>query len=321
MPKILITRPVPEVAVNLLKDKGYEVDTNESVVIPTREELLRMLNQKQYDGVLCLLTEKIDKEIFEAAPSVKIFANYATGFDNFDLESAKTMGVFVTNAPGDKTSIAVAEHTIALILSLSRRIVEADKFVKEGKYVGWSAMHFIGTDLFDKTLGLIGGGHIGEMVARFSKALGMKIIYTDVVRNQKMEQELGAEYFITTDEVLERSDIVSLHVPLLDSTKHLLNNERFSKMKPGSILINTARGPVIEEKALIDALRSKKIAGAALDVFEFEPKVSEELFDMPNVILTPHIASASVAARNQMAEIAALNLIDFFEGKIPRNKL
>lgn len=180
-------------------------------------------------------------------------------------------------------------------------------------------MGFIGLDVLGKTLGIVGVGRIGNKVAHYAKGLGLKVIYTDVARNENLETEAGAVYFDSLEKLLSEADIVSLHVPLLDSTRHLLNAERLKLMKPTSLVVNTSRGPIIDEAALESALKNKVIAGAALDVFEFEPKISEEFTKLPNTVLTPHIASASVSARNQMAEMAADNIIDFLEGREPRN--
>ena len=316
---IFITGKIPEMGINKLKEKGYAVDVNPKSSIPTQKEIINFLKKKPYDAVLTLLTDRIDAKVFDAAPSVKLYANYASGFDNIDIKEAKNRGITVTNAPAERTSEAVAEHMIALMLALATRIVEADKFVCKGKYKGWSPSIFIGTDIMGKTLGLIGAGHIGERVAHYCKGLGMKIIYSDVHRNEQIEKECGAEYFDSVEEVLKRADVVSLHVPLLDSTRHLINETRLQLMKPTSFLINTSRGPVVDEKALEKALRNKIISGAALDVFEFEPKIVPGLTKLDNVILTPHIASASIETRNQMAEIAVGNIIDFLEGKTPQN--
>lgn len=316
---IFITRKIPDVGIKLLKEKGYVVDTYPKDSVPSQRELISYLKKKPYDALICLLTDTIDAKIFDAAPTVKLYSNYATGFDNINLSEAKRRGITITNAPADLSSETVAEHTIALMLALTTRIVEANEFVKQGKYKGWSPMNFIGTNIFGKTLGLIGIGRIGSRVGYYAKSLGMNIIYTDVIRNEEIEKELDAKYYTSTDELLPQADVVSLHVPLLDSTRHLINKERLYKMKPSTFLINTSRGLIIDEKALKQALSKKIISGAALDVFEFEPKTVPGLTKLKNVILTPHISSASIETRNQMAKIAVQNVIDFFEGKIPQN--
>lgn len=316
---VFVTRRIPDVGIKMLEEKAYVVDVNPKDSILTKKQLIGFLKKKSYDAVLTLLTDRIDSAVFDVAPTVKLFSNYATGYDNIDVVEAKKRGIAVTNAPADLSSEAVAEHAIALMLALAARVVEADEFVRRGKYKGWAPMHFIGNNILGKTLGLIGAGRIGERVARYAKGLGLKIIYTDMIRNERIEKECAAVYRGSTEEVLREADIVSLHVPLLDSTKHLINEARLRLMKPTSFLVNTSRGPVVDEKALEKALREKIIAAAALDVFEFEPKIVPGLVKLQNVILTPHIASASLEARNQMAEIAAQNIIDFFEGRTPKN--
>ena len=317
--KVFITRRIPDLGITMLKNKGYEVDVYSNKKIMSQKELISVLKKKDYDAVLCLLTDKIDSKVYNAVPSVKIYTNYATGFDNLDLVEAKKRGISIANAPADLTSESVAEHTLALMLSLTARIVEADDFVRRGKYKGWDPMHFIGTDILGKTLGLVGAGRIGERVAFYAKGLGMKIIYTDINKNYKLEESTGAEYCANLAELLSKADVVSLHVPLLDSTKHLINEKTLKLMKKSAYLINTSRGPIVDEKALAKALKVKVIAGAGLDVFEFEPKLTSGLAKLDNIILTPHIASASVDTRNQMAEVAVNNIIDFFEGRIPKN--
>ncbi len=317
--KIFITRQIPEIGITMLKEKGYQVDVYPKIEAPTQDELIDILKAGSYDVVLSLLTDKIDARLYDSAPTVKLYANYASGFDNIDIVEAKKRGITITNAPAELTSEAVAEHTLALILALAARIVEADEFVRRGKYTGWEPMNFIGMDVHGKTLGLIGAGRIGGQVAHYAKGLGMTIIYTDMKPNAGIETDCGALFYATPEEVLQKADIVSLHVPLLDSTKHLMNAERFKLMKPRSFLVNTSRGPVVDEHALENALTTGIIAGAALDVFEFEPQISSGLIALQNVILTPHIASASIEARSQMSEIAAQNIIDFLEGKTSTN--
>jgi glyoxylate reductase len=316
---ILITRRIPEVAVSMLREKGYVVDVNQEDRVLDQKDIISLLSQKSYDGVITLLTDKIDRVIYDIAPSVKIFANYASGFDNLDINEAKARGIIITNAPTDLTAEAVAQHTIGFMFALATRTVEADKFVRAGKFEGWAPMDFLGTNLFGKTLGLVGAGRIGERVAFFCKALGLKIIYTDVAKNEKIEKEFGAVFCNTLEELLAQADFISLHVPLLPSTKHLIDEKKLHMMKPTAFLINTSRGPVVDEVALEEALRNKVIAGAALDVFEFEPKPVSGLIDLSNVVLTPHIASGNMDAREAMAKTTAQNIIDFFEGQTPKN--
>lgn len=315
--RVFVTRDIPDVALTMLRERGYVVDVFPKDRAPSQRELVKILGRDRYDAVLSLLTDHIDASIFDAAPTVKIYSNYATGFDNIDVAEATKRGITVTNAPAERSAEAVAEHTIALMFALAARIVEADEFVRRGKYTGWAPMNFIGMDVLGKTLGLIGAGRIGSRVGFYARALGMKVLYYDVKRSEQVEKECGAEFRSSPEDILREADIVSLHVPLLDSTRHLINESRLGLMKPTAFLVNTSRGPVIDEVALTAALQVGAIAGAALDVFEYEPKLARGLVNLQNVILTPHIASASVDARNQMAEIAAQNIIDFFDGKTP----
>jgi glyoxylate reductase len=216
----------------------------------------------------------------------------------------------------------VAEHTWALILALTCRVVEGDKYMRSGKYNGWDPMLLHGTKLAGKTIGILGSGRIGADVAHKGKnGFGMDVIYYDIKRNEQMEKEIEAKYYDNVDDVLKNSDIVSIHVPLLDSTHHLIDERRLGLMKSNSYLINTSRGPVIDEKALVEALKNNKIKGAGLDVFEFEPKLASGLVDLQNVVLTPHIASGTEEARIDMATISANNIIDCLSGIIPRNNV
>lgn len=317
--KIFVTRAVPEVGITHLRNAGHEVDVSAKDGVLTREELIESLRQKAYDGVLCLLTDKIDGEVFDAVPSAKIFANYAVGFDNINLPDAKARNVAVTNTPGVLTD-TVAEHTFALVSALAHRVVEADAFTRKGLYKGWAPMLFLGTDLKNKTLGIVGAGRIGERVAHHAKnGFDMKVHYYDIKRSDVLEHTYEATYHESLEDLLSIADFVSIHVPLLPATKHLINKERLARMKKTAFLVNTSRGPVVDEKALVEALRSGVIRGAALDVFEEEPKLAPGLSDLENVIITPHIASATEGAREAMAVMAAENLLAYFSGKIPPN--
>ncbi|MEY4602411.1 MAG: Glyoxylate reductase [Candidatus Parcubacteria bacterium] len=321
MKKIYITRRIPEIGVRMLQEKGYEVDINPHDRILEKSELIEYVSGKPYDAVLSLLTDQIDAEVFDAVPSAKIFANYAVGFNNFNLADAKARGVTLTNTPG-MSADTVGEHTVAMLLALTSRILEGDAYIRAGKYKGWDPMLLMGTDLEDLTVGIVGGGRIGYRAAHIlGKGFGMKIAYYDVQRSEPFEKDLEAVFYENLDELLKVSDIVSLHVPLLESTHHLINAERLALMKPTAFLINTARGPVIDEAALVDALKNKTIAGAGLDVFEFEPNLVPGLAELSNVVLTPHIASSTVKTRDQMAQRAVTNIIDFLEGKIPSDSV
>jgi len=315
--QIFVTRKIPDDGTGLLKEKGYEVDVSEKDGVLTREELLSALKAKKYDAVISLLTDKIDGEVMDAVPSVKIFANYAVGYDNVDLVAAKERGKIITNTP-DVLTNSVAEHAVALFMALAKRIPEGDRFVKEGKYIGWAPELLLGNDLSGKTLGVLGTGRIGSRVSEIAvKGLGMKVIYYDVAKNDALEKNVGASFRATPEEVLVEADVVSIHVPLLPSTRHLIDKERLSKMKKNAYLVNTSRGPVVDETALVEALQNGVIRGAALDVFENEPKLALGLSDLPNVILTPHTASATEETRQAMSRLAAQNIIAVLEGEAP----
>lgn len=308
----------------MLRDKGYEVSIYErDEIIPGKILLERI---KGMDAVLSILTDKIDEDFFASAgEQLKIVANYAVGFDNIDVSAAKKRGIAIANAPGPEIVESVAEHTFALILALARRICESDQFTRAGRYQGWGPQILLGTDVHDKILGIVGLGRIGFAVAqRAAKGFRMKILYNDVKPNADFEREYGAEY-VSLEVLLKNSDFVSLHVPLLPETRHLMSTEQFKMMKKTSFLVNTARGPVVDEHALLEALSSKTIAGAALDVFECEPAIDCDVSDhlelksIPNVVLTPHTASATVEARQAMSRTAALNIIEALEGRTPPN--
>src|SRR3989344_332142 len=324
MPRVFITRPIPEIGIKMLRDKGYEVFINEKARdrAANEKELINALRQAQgkapFDAILSVLTDKITSEVMDAGlPNLKIIANYAVGFDNIDLEAAKSRNLMVTNTPGVLTD-SVAEHTFTLMLSIAHRIAEADRFSKAGKYKAWGPELMLGTDLSGKTLGVVGLGRIGSRVAHHAvKGFDMKVVYTDVKQNLEFEQKFGAVFASTIDELLPKCDFVSIHVPLLPSTHHLINEARLKLMKPSAYLINTSRGPVIDEHALSDALKKYQIAGAAIDVFEFEPEIVKDLKKMDNIILTPHIASATRETRDKMSELAAQNIIMALSGQLP----
>lgn len=320
MSKIFVTRKIPEAGIELLKKAGHEVVVSDQDGVLTHEELIAKLSGQDYDAVICLLTDKIDGPVLDASPSTKIFANYAVGVDNIDLVEAKKRNIVITNTPGVLTN-AVAEHTFALLLAVCKRIVESDKYLREGKYEGWAPMLLLGTELAGKTLGIIGLGRIGSRVAQYARAFDNRVLYYDVVPNIDFERMTGAKYHAKIDEVLQNADFVSIHVPLLPSTKHLINAERLKLMKPSAILVNTSRGPVVDEVALVEALKNKTIRGAGLDVFEGEPKLAPGLAELPNVVITPHTASATEEARAAMSRVAAGNVLAVLAGQPPTNPL
>ncbi len=320
MAHIYVTRKIPEEGIVLLKEAGHTVSVSKKDEVLTREELLSALKKEPYDAVLCTLNNTIDSEVMDAVPTAKIFANYAVGYDNIDLDAARERGVTVTNTPGVLTD-AVAEHTVALMFALARRVPESDRFVRAGKYTGWGPMLLLGTQLKGSTLGLLGAGRIGTRVAEIASCLGMQVIYYDVKRNEILEKNTNAVFHDTAESVLQSADVVSVHVPLLDSTRHLLNAERLALMKKTALLINTSRGPVVDEVALVGALQEGGIRGAALDVFEHEPALAPGLAELENVILTPHTASATEEARGAMSRIAAENIIAHLNGEKPENSI
>lgn len=270
------------------------------------------------DGLLCLLTDRVDDELLDAAPRLAVVANMAVGYDNVDVAAATSRGVPVTNTPGVLTE-TTADLTFALILAAARRIVEGDAMVRAGRWRSWGPMLLLGCDVHGATLGVVGMGRIGRAVAARGRGFGMSILYTDVERLEQVEAELGARY-CTLDELLRRSDFVTLHVPLTGATTHLIGAAELALMKPTAVLVNTSRGPVIDEAALVAALEAGRLGGAALDVMEREPVgPGHPLLSAPRMLLTPHIASASVATRTRMATMAAENLVAALHGRRPPN--
>lgn len=313
---IYMTRPIHEEGMKLLRDKGYEITTGEAGGIPTHESVIAALRASPYDAVVTFLTDQVDAILFDACPSAKLFSNYSVGFNNVHLEDAEARGVFITNTPGCAGN-AVAEHAVALMLAVTTRLAEGDRYMRSGKFSGWQPDLLMGTDLSGKTVGFVGVGDIGARTAKMlSRGFGCKIIYNDVVPNAELEQE-DAAVFMERDQLFREADIVSIHVPLLPTTKHLVNKDVLASMKPTAILINTARGPIVDEAALVEALKNKTIAGAGIDVYEFEPKVTEKLLTLENVVLTPHIASSRETVRAKMSETVAKNIISFFETGSP----
>ncbi|MGI6398929.1 MAG: 2-hydroxyacid dehydrogenase [Bacillota bacterium] len=313
--KVLVTRRLPDEALRLLYDT-CEVELNPYDRVMTKDELIEGIRDKE--GILCLLTDTITAEVMDAAVHLKVISNYAVGFDNVDVKAATGRGIVVTNTPGVLTETS-ADLTWALLMATARRIVEADAFMRNGKYTGWGPMMLLGGDVYGKTLGLVGMGRIGCAVARRAAGFNMRVLYYDVNRlSEDEEKALNLEYS-GFDELLKEADFVSLHVPLLPSTRHLVGARELSLMKPTSYLINTSRGPVVDEKALVEALRSGKIAGAGLDVYENEPEMAPGLPELENVVLLPHIASASVETRTKMGIMAAQNLIAGLRGELPPN--
>jgi glyoxylate reductase len=317
--KVFVTRAIPDEGIALLKEKGYEVEINSEDRVLSRDEIIE--KAKGVDALLSLLTDDVDGELLDAlGGQLKVVSNYAVGYDNIDTDAAKERGVAVTNTPGVLTE-SVAEYAFSLMLSIAKRIPEADTFTRKGEYEGWEPMLMLGTDVYEKTLGIVGLGRIGEAVARRAvEGFGMKVLYSDPNTNEEFEKQFNAEHRELED-LLKESDFVSVHVPLLPQTKHLIGTHELELMKDSAYLINTSRGPVIDEESLVHALTEKRIAGAALDVFENEPELAPGLADLDNVIITPHIASATKETRGKMSEIAAQNIIAILEGTDPVSRI
>jgi glyoxylate reductase len=315
-PKVYCTHPLFEEARRVLDatcDAQYWADTER----PPREEVLRRVKDK--DGLICLLTEKVNDELLRAAPRLRIAANVAVGFDNIDVDACSKRGVVATNTPGvlDETT---ADFAWALLLAVARRLSEGETLARSGSWKGWNLDQLCGADVWGKTLGVVGFGRIGKAVARRACGFQMKVIYTDAMRVPvDVERSLNAEYR-DMNALLAESDFISLHVPLLPETRGLFDAPKFFRMKATAFLINTSRGPVVEEAALVAALEAKKIAGAALDVYENEPVIHPGL-KRANVVLAPHLASASVETRTKMAVMAVNNVISLFQGERPANIL
>lgn len=325
MTHIFVTRRIPDIGISMLKKrKNVRVEIYEQDRAIPRRELLRRVKGKQI--LLTILTDKIDKEVFDAAgDELKMIANYAVGFDNIDVAEANRREIIVTNAPCEQISESVAEHTIALLFALAKRIPEADRFVRAGKYKAWGPELLLGTDLFGKTIGIIGTGRIGSgVMRRLRDGFNMNILYHDVKRNPELETQSSAQFRSLTA-LLKQSDFVSIHVPLLPTTHHLISTKELKLMKKTAFLINTARGPIVDEKALTKALVRREIAGAGLDVYECEPLIDcdpsdqLELRSLDNVVLTPHTASATHETRDEISRVVAKNILAFLDGKEPPN--
>lgn len=312
MPKTaFIARLLPEPGVEPLIDAGILIDQWERSTAPTRNELVAHLADK--DALLCMLTERIDAEVMDAAPSLKVIANLAVGFDNIDLEAAEERKIVVTNTP-DVLTEATADLTFALLLGAARRLCEGEHLVRSGQWTGWAPNQLLGQSVWGSVLGIIGAGRIGTAVARRGRGFGMTIKYFSRSGNPAFEAEFDAER-IGLDELLEVSDFVSLHTPLTADTHRMIGAHALERMKSTAVLVNTARGRLVDELALIDALRSGSIAAAALDVFEDEPLLAPGLSELSNVVLTPHIGSATAEARGAMVRICCDNIIAVLSGR------
>ena len=312
--KVFVTREIPTPGLDLLR-KEFTVSVNPYDRVLSKEELMKSVQGK--DGLLCLLTDQVDRDVIYAEPKLKMIASYAVGYDNIDVSAATERGIPVSNTPGVLTE-TTAELAWALLFSVARRIVEGDSFTRTGQFKGWAPLLMLGQGATNKTLGIIGAGRIGTAFALKSKGFDMKVIYSDEQRNEQLERELGAKK-VPLPKLLKESDYVSIHVPLMKATHHLIGEKELKMMKKTAVLINTARGPIIDEAALIKALKEHWIFGAGLDVYEKEPEISRELKSLDNVVLQPHTGSGTIETRTKMALMAAENLIEGLKGNIPPN--
>lgn len=317
--KVLVTRRLPGQSLKkMIRICQMEI-WKEDRVMP-RAKFFEKVKGK--DGLLCLLTDKIDEKAFDAAgKNLRIVANYAVGYNNIDVEEATKRGIMITNTPGVLTE-TTADLAWSLLMTRARRIAEGDKFVRAKKYKGWAPELLLGKDVYGKTLGIVGLGRIGQAMARRAGGFGMKVIYTDIKRLEGIEKVLKKYVkirYVKLETLLKKSDFITLHVTLGPATHHLIGKKEFQIMKKSAILVNASRGPVIDEKALVWALKTGQIYGAALDVFEKEPEVEPELLTMDKVVLVPHLGSASIETRVKMADIAVENLIAGLRGKVPPN--
>jgi glyoxylate reductase len=315
-PKVYVTRELPERGLKTIKER-FDAEVWPEYAPPPKKTIIE--KAKDVDALATLLSDKIDAEVFDAAPKLKMIAQLAVGFDNVDVQEATKRGIYVSNTPEVLTD-TTADFAWTLLMALARRVVEADKYVRMGKWkVGWHPAMLQGRDVYGATMGIVGAGRIGYAVAKRATGFSMKILFYDVIPRPEMEKDFGAKK-VDLDELLKQSDFVSVHVPLMKETHHLINAEKLRLMKKTAYLINNSRGPVVDEKALYEALNEGRIAGAGLDVFEQEPtSLANPLLKLDNVVVAPHISSASYETRSKMAEMVADNLIAFFEGKKPPN--
>jgi glyoxylate reductase len=320
--RVLMTQLVPEAAIERLREalgEGGVLDVNpDPDRIWTKQELIGKLREGDYDALYCLLTNPIDGEVLDAAPRLKIVANMAVGYNNIDVEEATRRGVAVSNTPGVLTD-TTADFAWTLLMAAGRRVVEADRFTRAGKFHGWGPLMMVGQDVYGKTLGIVGFGRIGRTVAKRADGFDMQVLYYDrYPADAGTERELKARS-VSMDELLEQSDYVTLHTDYNPETHHLISAPELKRMKNTAYLINTARGPIVDEAALVEALKSGEIAGAGLDVYEQEPEIHPGLLELENVVLAPHIASASLETRTAMAMMAAENVIAALRGERPPN--
>jgi glyoxylate reductase len=311
--KVLVTGILPEEVMALIK-REHEVEANFEDRPIERERLLQAIGDKE--GLLCMISDTIDTELLNRAPRLRVIANFGVGFNNIDLEAATKKSILVSNTPGVLTD-ATADTAFALILATARRVLEGDIKTRKGDFKFWAPFHFLGREVSGKTIGIIGMGRIGQAVATRSRGFDMNVLYNDSFRLEiDKEKSLGVR-FVSLDTLITTADFISLHIPLTSETYHLINQQTLGKMKSTAYLINTSRGPVIDEKALVEALKEGKIAGAGLDVYEKEPDLAPGLAELNNVVLLPHVGSATLETRTKMAQLAAENLLAGLRGEKP----
>lgn len=313
---IAITRRLPDVATDLLNDAGHEIRLHDTDLPPSREQLTRLVAGA--DAVVSLLSDAIDVDVLDAAgPQLRVVANYAVGLDNVDLETCRSRGIAVAHTPGVLDE-ATADLAWTLLLAVARRVLEGHRLVASERWTGWAPLQLLGTELHGRRFGVVGLGRIGTAAARRARGFGMEVVYHARSRHERAEAELPARK-ASLDELLATSDVVSLHCPLTEATRHLIDARALATMKPSAILVNTARGEVVDEQALVEALGEGRIAGAGLDVFEREPRIHPRLPALPNVVLAPHLGSATVATREAMARLVADAVIGVLAGREPAN--
>ncbi|MGV3042434.1 NAD(P)-dependent oxidoreductase [Staphylococcus rostri] len=311
--KILVAGEIPESGMTFLQKHFDYVDVFEGEKLITKETLIEMIKDK--DALISLLSTNVDKDVIDAAPNLKIIANYGAGFNNIDTYYARSKGIDVTNTPNASTN-ATADLTFAILLAAARRVVEGDELCRTVGFNGWAPLFFRGREVSGKTIGIIGLGEIGSAVARRAKGFDMDILYCGPSRHEDKEQALGAKY-VSQEELLKTADFVAINCSYNPSMKHMIDAEEIAMMKPTAYLINASRGPIVHEAALADALENKVIEGAALDVFEFEPEINDKLKSLKNVVITPHIGNATFEARDMMAEIVTTNVYKKLNNESP----
>jgi glyoxylate reductase len=310
---VVITSELPDIALQILSQEN-EVVLHPSDGPRSEEDLITILAEA--DGAVTLLTDPLTRRVLESNPNLRVIGNVAVGYNNVDLDAARDCGVIVTNTPGVLTE-ATADMTVALILAVTRRLVEGDRFLREGRFHGWHPLMLLGSELRALTVGIVGRGRIGAAVSRRLEAFGCRVIYCR--QGEPDDTDTGGR--VAFDELVEISDVITIHTPLTTKTHHLFDARTIARMKRGSYLVNTARGPIVDEVALADALESGHLAGAALDVYEFEPQVERRLLPMPNVVLLPHLGSATLETRTEMARLAAMNVALVLRGQEPLHRV